>query len=97
MVAQYEIVKCVEAATKMAPREGLAFEREAFKVCLESPARQALIHLFFAERAAAKVDGTEGIKPRQIKSVGIIGAGTMGGGIAMSIVNAGLKIGRAHV
>ena len=92
MVAQYEIVKCVEAATKMAPREGLAFEREAFKVCLESPARQALIHLFFAERAAAKVDGTEGIKPRQIKSVGIIGAGTMGGGIAMSIVNAGLTV-----
>lgn len=92
MVAQYEIVKCVEAATKLAPQEGLAFERDAFKVCLESDARKALIHLFFAERQAAKVDGTEGIKPREIKTVGIIGAGTMGGGIAMSIVNAGLSV-----
>ncbi|CAN5283101.1 3-hydroxyacyl-CoA dehydrogenase NAD-binding domain-containing protein [soil metagenome] len=92
MVAQFQIVKCIEAATTLAPRDGLAFEREAFKVCLESPARQALIHLFFAERQAAKVDGTEGIKPKPIKSVGIIGAGTMGGGIAMSIVNAGLTV-----
>ncbi|HUD93909.1 3-hydroxyacyl-CoA dehydrogenase NAD-binding domain-containing protein [Sphingobium sp.] len=92
MVAQHEIVKCVEAATRLEPREGLAFEREAFQVCLKSPAREALIHLFFAERAAAKVDGTEGVKPREIRSVGIIGAGTMGGGIAMSIVNAGLTV-----
>lgn len=91
-VAPFQIVNCVEAATKLAPREGLAFEREAFKICNDAPSRPAQIHLFFAERQAAKVDGTEGIKPKAIRSVGIIGAGTMGGGIAMSIVNAGLSV-----
>lgn len=92
LVAPFEIVKCIEAATTLPPREGLAFEREAFKACLESPVREAQIHLFFAERAAAKVEGSDGVKPRTIKSVGIIGAGTMGGGIAMSIANAGLEV-----
>src|SRR5690606_8089579 len=92
MVAPFQIVNCIEAATRLSPREGLVFEREAFKICNEAPSRAAQVHLFFAERAAAKVDGTEGVKPKVIKSVGIIGAGTMGGGIAMSIINAGLKV-----
>ena len=92
MVAPFQIVNCVEAATRLPPKEGLTFEREAFKVCLEAPSRPAQIHLFFAERAAAKVDGADGIKPRPIRSVGIIGAGTMGGGIAMSVANAGLPV-----
>jgi len=92
MVAPFEIVNCVEVATRLTPEEGLTFEREAFKVCLEAPSRPAQIHLFFAERTAAKVDGADGIKPRPIRSVGIIGAGTMGGGIAMSVANAGLPV-----
>lgn len=92
MVAPFQIVNCIEAATKLSPQEGLAFERAAFQICNDAPSRPAQIHLFFAERAAAKVDGTEGIKPKAIKSVGIIGAGTMGGGIAMSVVNAGLAV-----
>jgi len=92
MVAPFQIVNCVEAATRLTPEEGLKFEREAFKICLDAPSRPAQIHLFFAERTAAKVDGADGIKPRPIRSVGIIGAGTMGGGIAMSVANAGLPV-----
>ena len=92
MVAPFQIVNCVEAATRLGPQEGLQFERDAFKVCLDAPSRPAQIHLFFAERTAAKVDGAEGVKPKPIRSVGIIGAGTMGGGIAMACVNAGLPV-----
>ena len=92
MIAPFKIVDCIEAATRLSPAEGLEFERAAFKECLESPVREAQVHLFFAERAAAKVEGSDGVQPRAIKSVGIIGAGTMGGGIAMSIANAGLDV-----
>lgn len=93
MVAPFKIVDCIEAACTMGPQEGLAFEKEAFQVCLEAPSRAAQVHLFFAERQAAKVEGMPaGIVPRKIAKVGVIGAGTMGGGIAMSCVNAGLPV-----
>lgn len=91
-VAPFQIVNCIEAATKLGPREGIEFEREAFQICNNSPSRAAQVHLFFAERAAAKVKGAEGVKPKAIRSVGIVGAGTMGGGIAMSIANSGLSV-----
>lgn len=93
MVAPFRIVDCVEAACTLSPREGLKFEQEAFQVCLEAPSRAAQVHLFFAERQAAKVDGLSAdVRPRRIASVGVIGAGTMGGGIAMSCVSAGLPV-----
>jgi len=93
MTAPFKIVDCIEAACTVGPREGLAFEKKAFAECLASPARAAQIHLFFAERAAAKViDVPDSVKPRKIGKVGIVGAGTMGGGIAMSCVNAGLQV-----
>lgn len=93
MVAPFKIVDCIEAACTLGPREGLAFEKEAFKVCLEAPSRAAQVHLFFAERQAAKIDGLPAdVKPRPIGKVGVIGAGTMGGGIAMSCVNVGLPV-----
>ncbi|MFV0643539.1 MAG: 3-hydroxyacyl-CoA dehydrogenase NAD-binding domain-containing protein [Sphingomonadaceae bacterium] len=93
MVAPFKIVECIEAACTLSPREGLAFEKEAFEVCLAAPSRAAQIHLFFAERQAAKVDGLDpSVKPKPIKKVGIIGAGTMGGGIAMSCVNSGVPV-----
>ncbi len=92
-VAPTKIVECIEAACTMGPREGLQFEREAFQVCLEAPSRAAQVHLFFAERGAAKVDGlAPDAKPKVIAKVGVIGAGTMGGGIAMSCVNVGLPV-----
>jgi 3-hydroxyacyl-CoA dehydrogenase len=93
MVAPFKIVDCVEAACTMSPQAGLAFEREAFQVCLDAPARAAQVHLFFAERAAAKVNGLAGdATAKPVRKVGVIGAGTMGGGIAMSCVNAGVPV-----
>jgi len=92
MVAPFEIVNCIEAACQLGPREGLAFERAAFWRCSDAPSREAQVHLFFSERAAAKVDGAERVSAKPIRSVGIIGAGTMGSGIAMAIANAGLDV-----
>ncbi len=93
MVAPFEIVNAIEAACTMAPQDGLVFEREAFGRCEEAPSRAAQVHLFFAERAAAKIDNMPGdVKPKPIRSVGIVGAGTMGGGIAMSVANAGMSV-----
>lgn len=93
MVAPFKIVDCIEAACALGPQEGLAFEKEAFQVCLEAPSRAAQVHLFFAERQAAKVEGLPAdVKPKPIAKVGVIGAGTMGGGIAMSCINSGLPV-----
>ena len=92
-MAPFRIVDCVEAACTLPLSEGLAFEREAFAQCLASPTRAAMVHLFFAERAAQKVRGVgPEVKPTPIASAAVIGAGTMGGGIAMSFANAGLSV-----
>ncbi len=93
MVAPFKIVECIEAACTLSPQEGLKFEQAAFQVCLEAPSRAAQVHLFFAERQSAKVDGMPAdTKAKTISKVGVIGAGTMGGGIAMSCVNVGLPV-----
>ena len=93
LVAPWKIVDCVEAACTRPFGEGMAFERAAFLECLDSPARKALIHLFFAERAAAKVAGVgPEVKPRPIRSAAVLGAGTMGGGISMAFANAGVAV-----
>ncbi|MDB5968734.1 MAG: 3-hydroxyacyl-CoA dehydrogenase [Hydrocarboniphaga sp.] len=93
MVAPYKIVECIEAACRLGPREGLEVERNAFQVCLDAPARAAQVHLFFAERKAAKLPaGDAAARPRPIKSTAVIGAGTMGGGIAMALANAGYEV-----
>ena len=92
-LAPQKIVDCVEAATRMSFEEGLGVERKLFFECMESPQSAALRHLFFAERQAAKIDGLPKDTPqRSIDSVGIIGGGTMGGGIAMSFANAGIPV-----
>jgi 3-hydroxyacyl-CoA dehydrogenase len=68
-------------------------EREIFIGLLEAPESKALRHIFFAERAASKVTGVPANTPsRNIASVGVIGAGTMGGGITMSFLNAGIPV-----
>lgn len=73
--------------------EALAAERDAFIRLVSGEQSRAQRHLFFAEREAAKVDGIgKDIKPRDIRRAGIIGAGTMGGGIAMSFVNGGIPV-----
>jgi len=73
--------------------EALAREREFITKLIASDQSRAQRHLFFAEREAAKVPGVgKEVKPRDIKRVGIIGAGTMGGGIAMAFVNGGIPV-----
>ena len=88
--------KCVEAVAASVSKpfeEGLKLERDLFTQLVQSTESKALRHLFFAERAAAKIpDLPEGTPTRPIKSTAVIGAGTMGGGIAMNFANAGIPV-----
>jgi 3-hydroxyacyl-CoA dehydrogenase len=91
--APLKCVDAVEAAVKKPFDEGMQAEHEAFISLLETPQSLALRHAFFAERAAAKIaDVDSGTKPRAVRSVAVIGAGTMGTGIAMSFLNAGVPV-----
>jgi 3-hydroxyacyl-CoA dehydrogenase len=89
-------VACVEAvrnAIVLPFDEGLGRESELFRQLVAGDQSKAQRHIFFAEREAAKVPGIpEGIKPRPITSGAVIGAGTMGGGIAMCFANAGIPV-----
>ena len=92
-VAPQAIVDCVEAATTMPFDEGLRFERDRFMGLMQGEQSAALRHFFFAERQASKIEGLAKDAPtRAVESVGIIGGGTMGGGIAMSFANAGIPV-----
>ncbi len=79
-----KIVECVKGACTQPLDEMLLSERDAFAQCAESPQARALMHLFFAERSAGKTDDGDTLP---IRSIGIVGAGTMGGGIAMAFAN----------
>jgi len=89
-------LKCVEAVAMSISKpidEALRLERESFMALMITPESRALRHIFAAERAATKIaDVPEGTPPRPIRKVGIIGAGTMGGGIAMNFANAGIAV-----
>jgi len=82
-------VEAIRAALTGALSAGLKRERALFAECVSGPQRAALVHLFFAERAATKIK--QAPEPRPIAKVGIIGAGTMGGGIAMACAAVGLE------
>lgn len=89
--APYANLACVEAATRLPFEEGLAFEREQFMKLMFGSQSAAQRHIFFAERQAAKIDGLpKDTQLRDIKKVGIIGAGTMGGGIMMNFLQKGI-------
>ena len=91
--APQRCIDCIEAACTLPFDEGLAKEQEFFRQVLTSNQSASQLHIFFAERAAAKVnDMPKRTKTLGIKKVGIIGAGTMGGGIAMNFVNAGIPV-----
>ncbi len=91
--APAKCVDAVEAATKKKFEDGLVFERDIFLNLMWTPECRSLRHLFVAERAASKIpDVPEDTAKRDIKSVAIIGAGTMGGGIAMNFLNAGIPV-----
>ncbi|MDX1516029.1 MAG: 3-hydroxyacyl-CoA dehydrogenase NAD-binding domain-containing protein [Woeseiaceae bacterium] len=92
-IAPQRIVDCVEAASSMPFPEGLAAERKAFVELMAGPQSAALRHLFFAEREAAKVrDLPADVAARDVQRVGVIGAGTMGSGIAMNFASIGMPV-----
>ena len=93
MRAPYACIECVEAAAALDFDAGLARERELFEECVSSDESKALRHVFFAERAAGKIPGIgKDVRPRPIATAGVVGAGTMGSGIAMSFADAGIEV-----
>jgi 3-hydroxyacyl-CoA dehydrogenase len=91
--APAKCVDAVEAATKNKFDAGMMIEREIFINLMWTPECRALRHLFIAERAASKIpDVPEDTPKRDIKSIAVIGAGTMGGGISMNFLNAGIPV-----
>jgi 3-hydroxyacyl-CoA dehydrogenase len=91
--APLECVETVAASVTMKFEDGLKFERERFLHLIQTTESKALRHAFFAERVASKVPDVPADTPvRTIKSAAIIGAGTMGGGIAMNFLNAGIPV-----
>jgi 3-hydroxyacyl-CoA dehydrogenase len=89
-------LKCVEAVAAAVTKkfdDGIKFERDLFVELVQTAESKALRHAFFGERAASKIpDVPEDTPTRQIKSAAVIGAGTMGGGIAMNFANAGIPV-----
>ncbi len=91
--APAKCVDAIEAATKHKFDAGMTVERELFVSLMMSPESKALRHLFLAERAASKIPDVPTDTPqRAINSVAVIGAGTMGGGISMNFLNAGIPV-----
>jgi 3-hydroxyacyl-CoA dehydrogenase len=91
--APEKCIEAVEAAIELTFNDGLKRERELFMECMASPHSKALQHAFFAERAAGNIKGLDkSLAQREIKKIGIIGAGTMGGGISMNFLNAGIPV-----
>src|SRR5580692_8339185 len=93
MLAPLKAVDAIEAAVNLPFDEGCKKEREIFEECIASDQARALIHAFFAERAVAKIpDIPKETVVYNIRQAAIIGAGTMGGGIAMACANAGISV-----
>ncbi len=93
LFSPFKCVDAVEAAFNLPFDEGMKRERELFAELLVSPESRAQRHVFFAEREVAKVPGLpKDTAKRDVKSAAIIGAGTMGGGIAMNFANAGIPV-----
>lgn len=86
-------VRAVQAAAEAESFEaGLKRERELFMELMDSDQRQGLIHAFFSERAVSKLPELDGVAPREVASMGVIGGGTMGAGIATAALLAGLPV-----
>ncbi len=91
--APVKCVDAVESATKQKFDAGMVTEREIFLALMSTPESKALRHIFIADRAASKIPDVPADTPqRDIKSVAVIGAGTMGGGISMNFLNAGIPV-----
>ena len=92
-VAPFRAIEAVRAAAAEPFSEGMRLERDLFMQLMASPESRAQRHVFFAEREVAKIPGLPAETPtREIRSAGVVGAGTMGGGIAMCFANAGIPV-----
>ena len=91
--APLKAIEAIEAATRLPYEDGCRRERDLFLECVRSEQARALVHIFFAERAATKppADASRAA-PLPVNTVAIVGAGTMGGGIAMACANAGVDV-----
>src|SRR2546422_1026655 len=93
LMAPLAAIDAVEAATKLSFEEGCETERKLFAECLFSDQSKALIHVFFGEREVAKIPDVPKETPIiPVNSAAVVGAGTMGGGITMALVNAGIPV-----
>jgi 3-hydroxyacyl-CoA dehydrogenase len=93
LTAPLAAIDAIEAATRLPFDEGAQFERRLFEQCLFSEQAKALMQVFFAERAVTKIPSlSPDAKPLEIKRAAIVGAGTMGGGIAMCFADAGIPV-----
>ncbi len=91
--APLRCIDAVEAAATQPFEAGIKFERATFMDLMKSPESRALRHAFFGERAAARISDVPADTPlRRVAKVAVVGAGTMGGGIAMTFLNAGLPV-----
>ena len=90
--APAEAVRLVRLAATASLSDGLAEERRTFVELRDSEEAAALRHVFFAERAAGKVEGLDAVTPRRIETVGIVGTGLMGSGIAVAALNGGYRV-----
>jgi 3-hydroxyacyl-CoA dehydrogenase len=86
------IVDCVEVALTKPLREGLDYEAQAFLDCLATPQSQGMVHAFFADRRCAKIPEAGRAQPRKLDYLGVIGGGTMGSGITIAALKAGLNV-----
>ena len=92
-LAPFRIVDSIEAACTRPKEEAFRLERQYFLECRDSPQRKALTHVFFAEREARRIPGLPSdAEPLPIRTAAVVGAGTMGGGIAMNFANAGIPV-----
>jgi 3-hydroxyacyl-CoA dehydrogenase len=88
-----KLLEALQAAAELPFDQGLEVEKKVSASLEQAPEARALRHLFFAEREVSKIPGLSAdVKPRTVERIGIVGAGTMGGGIAMAFANAGLPV-----
>ncbi|MBK3745627.1 3-hydroxyacyl-CoA dehydrogenase, partial [Paraburkholderia aspalathi] len=90
--APLEAIRLVEVAARTSLADGIADERATFLRLRDSDEAAALRHVFFAERDVRKVEGLDGVTPRQITTIGVVGTGLMGSGIAVAALDAGYTV-----
>jgi 3-hydroxyacyl-CoA dehydrogenase len=87
-----KIIEAAQGALDLPFDQGVSRERELFMQCIASPQRAGLIHAFFAEREVVKVPEARAAAPRPFNTIGVVGGGTMGAGIAVAVLDAGLPV-----